>query len=132
MQTHFRVASMLHAALASLAIVTLGACGGDSPTAPVVQTPVPEATVQATPSEKFTPGQITLTAGGTVTFAFGSLAHNVFFDNDPAGAPDNIPDASANTSVTSHVHYGGDVQLQLPHPPRHAGNGRCPIGGSDW
>ena len=117
---------MLHAALASLAIVTLGACGGDSPTAPVTQNPVPEATVQATPSEKFTPGQITLTAGGTVTFAFGSLAHTVFFDNDPAGAPDNIPDASANKSVTRtfttagtynyncHIHPGmrGTVVVQ--------------------
>jgi len=124
MRTHFRDACVL---AASLALAVLAACGGDSPTEPVVnQTPVPEATVQATPAEKFTPGQITLTAGGTVTFAFGSLAHNVFFDNDPAGAPDNIPDASANKSVTRtfttagtynyncHIHPGmrGTVVVQ--------------------
>jgi len=97
MRTHFRGALSL---LASLATLALGACGGDSPTEPVVQTPVPEATVQATPAEKFTPGQVTLTVGGTVTFAFGSLAHNVFFDNAPAGAPPNITAPSSNKSVT--------------------------------
>jgi plastocyanin len=97
MQTHIRGASIL---LASLAIAALGACGGDSPTEPVVQPPAPAATVQATPSEKFTPNRITLSVGGTVTFAFGSLAHNVFFDNDPAGAPENISAPSANKSVT--------------------------------
>jgi plastocyanin len=97
MQTHFRGAFRL---FAPFAIAALGACGGDSPTEPVVQTPVPEATVQATPSEKFTPGQVTLAVGGTVTFAFGSLAHNVFFDNGPAGAPDNITAPSSNKSVT--------------------------------
>jgi plastocyanin len=97
MRSHFRGAFSL---LAPLAITALIACGGDSPTEPVNQTPVPEATVQATPSEKFTPGQVTLSVGGTVTFAFGSLAHNVFFDNGPAGAPDNITAPSSNKSVT--------------------------------
>jgi plastocyanin len=107
MQTHFRGASTL---FASLAIAALGACGGDSPTEPVDQTPeppVPAATVQAIPSEKFTPGRVTLSVGGTVTFAFGSLAHNVFFDNAPAGAPDNIPDPSANKSVTRTFNTAG-------------------------
>jgi plastocyanin len=88
-------------ALASLAAVA--ACGGDSPTAPgdpVDPAPVPAATVQATPSEQFTPGRVILQAGGTITFAFGSLEHNVFFDNQPAGAPANITAPSANKSVT--------------------------------
>lgn len=109
MSTHFRAASALYVSLVSLAIAALGACGGggDSPTAPVNQPPAPEATVQAIPSEKFTPGQVTLTVGGTVTFAFGSLAHNVFFDNDPAGAPANIPDPSANKSVTRTFNTAG-------------------------
>ena len=98
MHAHFRGAQIV---LASLAIAALSACGGDSPTEPVTQTPpVGAATVQATPSEQFTPGQVSLTVGGTVTFAFGSLAHNVFFDNGPAGAPDNITAPSANKSVT--------------------------------
>ena len=126
MPTHFLGASIRYVSVASLAIAALGACGGDSPTEPVNPTPVSAATVQAIPSEKFTPGQVTLTVGGTVTFAFGSLAHNVFFDNDPAGAPDNIPDPSANKSVTRtfntpgtynyncHIHPGmrGTVVVQ--------------------
>jgi len=89
--------------VASLATVALVACGGNGysgSTGPVDPTPVEAATVQATPAEKFTPGTVTLNVGGTVTFAFGSLEHNVFFDNAPAGAPQNISAPSANTSVT--------------------------------
>lgn len=57
------------------------------------------AQVSATPSIAFAPAQVALTVGGTVTFVFGSVAHNVFFDNDPAGAPATIAGANANTSV---------------------------------
>jgi plastocyanin len=42
---------------------------------------------------------VTLTEGGSVTFAFGSVGHNVYFDNDPAGAPANIPGVNSSTSV---------------------------------
>jgi plastocyanin len=98
MRTHHRAAQFL---LAPLALLALAACGGDSPTGPVTDpTPVPAATVQATPAEQFTPNRVTLVAGGTITFAFGSLEHNVFFDNQPAGAPANITAPSANKSVT--------------------------------
>ena len=130
MQTNFRGASRL---LAPLMIAVLGACGGGysptapkDPTDPTDPTPVAEATVQATPSEQFTPGRINLTVGGTVTYAFGSLAHNVFFDNAPTGAPDNITAPSSNKSVTltfntkgtyvynCHIHPGmqGTVVVQ--------------------
>jgi len=61
--------------------------------------PVSAAQVNATPSIAFTPATIALKPGGTITFAFGSVAHNVFFDNDPAGAPATIDGANANTSV---------------------------------
>src|SRR5512132_3856397 len=87
--------------LASLVAAALAACGGDggSVTAPVDQTPVPAATVQATPAIAFTPGTVTLAVGGTVTFAFGTLEHNVFFDNAPPGAPANLTAPSANKTV---------------------------------
>jgi plastocyanin len=97
MRFHVPVARILAVSV----IATLAACGGgDSPTEPVDQTPVEAATVQATPSERFTPGRVNLLVGGTVTFAFGSLAHDVFFDNAPAGAPANITEPSANKSTT--------------------------------
>ena len=114
--------------LAALAAAALGACGGDSGTEPVNDNPVPTATVEATPSNAFTPGRVTLTAGGTITFAFGSVAHDVFFDNQPAGSPANIPDPSANKSVARtfttagtyvyncHIHPGmrGTVVVVAP------------------
>src|SRR3954452_23770152 len=82
MRNHIRGARFI---FATLAAVTLGACGGgDSVTGPVDPTPVAAATVQATPSIKFTPNRVNLVVGGTVTFAFGTLDHNVFFDNAPA------------------------------------------------
>ena len=98
MRTHPRRAHFL---LAPLVLFALAACGGDSPTAPVDQTPpVTSATVQATPALAFTPGRVNLVAGGTITFDFGAVAHDVFFDNAPTGAPDNISAPSANKSVT--------------------------------
>ena len=84
------------------------ACGGDGygsgsagPTGPVDPgtAPVPAAAVQATPAERFTPQSVVLATGGTVTFEFGSLGHNVFFDNAPAGAPANITAVTTNQSV---------------------------------
>jgi len=90
---------------ASLSVLGFAACGGggngySSPTDPGNQPPVAAATVQATPAIRFTPNQVTLTVGGTVTFAFGAVAHEVFFDNAPPGAPANIPNPSVNKSVT--------------------------------
>ena len=86
--------------LATLAFAV--SCGSDGPTYPDVPDgpPVNSATISATPAERFTPGGVRLQAGGTITFAFGSLAHNVFFDNAPAGAPANITAPTANQSVT--------------------------------
>ena len=58
------------------------------------------ATVNATSTDTFTPANVAVAVGGTVTFTFGEVAHNVFFDNAPAGAPDAIPGANANMSQT--------------------------------
>ena len=91
-----------HLLIASLSIALVTACGGDdsSPTEIVDPAPVSAATVQATPAERFTPGRINLTAGGTVTFDFGSLPHQVFFNSAVAGAPADIPEATSNKTVT--------------------------------
>ena len=91
-----------HLLIASVSIALAAACGGDdsSPTEIVDPAPVSAATVQATPAERFTPGRINLTAGGTVTFDFGSLPHQVFFNTAPAGAPADIPEPTANRTVT--------------------------------
>ena len=82
-------------------------------------------TIAATPSLAFTPATLTVDAGQAVTFAFGSVPHNVFFDQ-AAGAPSDI--AGQNTAVsiqrtfatagnyhyTCHIHPGmqGTVVVQ--------------------
>jgi plastocyanin len=84
------------------AIVVVAACGGGS-TAPKSTTPTgtlpATVTVNATPSIAFAPANTAIAVGGTVTFVFGSVAHTVFFDNDPAGAPAAIDGTNANSSV---------------------------------
>ena len=89
--------------LAGLATATaLAACGGGmntSTTSPNPPPPPGAATVNATPQIAFSPAQLTITQGGTVTFAFGSVGHNVYFDNAPAGAPAAIPGVNSNTNV---------------------------------
>ena len=89
-----------YVALALIA-VTLGACGGGGygggsnggPTSPG-----DGRTVAATPSLTFNPASLTVNAGEAVTFAFGGVAHNVFFDAQD-GAPANIDGTNANVSV---------------------------------
>jgi plastocyanin len=87
--------------------VAATACGGSTDGSystilppPENTAPVASATVHATPAIQFTPVTINLTVGGTVTYDFGSVAHDVFFDNTPPGAPDSITEPTANTTVT--------------------------------
>ncbi|HEY6829034.1 MAG TPA: plastocyanin/azurin family copper-binding protein [Gemmatimonadaceae bacterium] len=86
------------------AAVSLAACGGDGASSvDPVPTPGPvvtSAVVQATPANQFTPGTINLAVGGSVEFDFGPVAHDVFFDGAPSGAPSNITAPSFNTSVS--------------------------------
>jgi plastocyanin len=72
--------------------------GSNSPSGPP---PVPAngATVNATPSLTFAPDTVTVNAGETVTFAFASVDHNVFFDRQ-AGAPADIPGDNDSVSVS--------------------------------
>jgi plastocyanin len=99
----------------TLAAATLAACGG-SGGGPSTG-PRDPRTIDATPSLSFGPSTLTVNVGDEVTFAFGSLAHNVFFDAE-AGAPADITGLNANVSVrrtfttagsfhyTCHIHPG--------------------------
>jgi plastocyanin len=90
-----------HAMLVVTALVA--ACGGDVTGysgGGTTNDPPPSNTVRALSSLQFTPSSITVAVGSTVTFAFESVAHDVFFDNAPTGAPANISTPTANTSVT--------------------------------
>ena len=92
--------------------------------------PPPSGTVDATPNLTFNPSPLNIVAGGTATFAFGSVGHNVFFDA-ATGAPADIPGVNANTSVTRtfptagtyvytcHIHPGMTGRIVVsPAPAR--------------
>jgi len=75
-------------------------CGGTPGMSGGGPVPSPKTvTVAATPDAAFSPFPATVAPGGTVTFAFGSLPHNVYFDAAPS-APADIPGANVNTSTT--------------------------------
>jgi plastocyanin len=70
-----------------------------APKAITVSVPPANATVAATTSQTFDPAQVDITAGGTVTWAFSSLTHNVTFTTSAAGTPANTGDqTSTNVS----------------------------------
>jgi plastocyanin len=91
-------------ALFAITCFAASACGGSgygstSPSTTPPNTPPVADHVDATASLAFDPPTLTTQVGHAVTFAFGSVGHNVFFD--PAtGAPGNITGVNANTSVT--------------------------------
>lgn len=77
---------MRYSRLFLLPIVTLVACNGDDPpTMPPVQPPVATTSVNIV-DFAFTPPDIRLTAGDTVTWTWqGSAPHNVTFDDGAIG-----------------------------------------------
>ena len=98
---------MTASTLAIFAVTLFGssACGGGSgisgtgsPPPNPNPPPAPDQ-VSATANLAFDPLTLNTKVGHTVTFAFGSVAHNIFFDA-AAGAPANIPGNNANTSAT--------------------------------
>jgi plastocyanin len=86
-------------ALATLTgIVMMSGCGSGSGGDVTAPPPTGGNSVAATADLTFTPPSIDVNAGDAVTFAFGSVAHNVFFDAQ-AGAPGNIDGTNANVSI---------------------------------
>jgi heme/copper-type cytochrome/quinol oxidase subunit 2 len=89
--------------------------------------PPPPLEIDATPSLAFNPPTLTVNVGEVVTFKFGSVAHNVFFDPQ-TGAPADIPGNNSSVSVTRtfttagtyrftcHIHPSmvGTVTVQAP------------------
>ena len=94
------IGTSLRNAFLAVVAATLVACGGSGyGTGPTSAPPGDGKTIAATPSLAFTPGTLTVNAGETVTFAFGGIGHNVFFDAQ-AGTPTDIDGVNANVSVT--------------------------------
>jgi len=85
-------------------IAIAAACGASAPAvAPSSgppKAPPADEEVTASTSLAFTPPTVAIRRGGTVTFDFQGVGHNVFFDNGPAGAPANITGENANVSKT--------------------------------
>ena len=63
------------------------ACDDTGATGP--SEPLDEVTVVTTVALRFSPSSVELVQGGTVTWAFNAVGHNVTFDN-VQGAPGNI------------------------------------------
>jgi len=89
--------------LRKFSVISLGlflGCSGRPGLSAAGPVPSPRtATVSTTPNVAFDPIPATIAPGGTVTFAFGAVPHNVYFDAVP-GAPADIPGANVNVSAT--------------------------------
>ncbi len=106
--------------LAALASVLLAyGCGSNNDGGSVTSPTPPANSVAATPSLAFTPGTLTVNTGDAVTFAFGSVAHNVFFD-PKSGVPGDIPGNNANVSVARTFTTAGTyTYICHIHPSMH-------------
>jgi len=102
MRTPWTVARLTALALATGALACGGSSGGG--TAATVTgprgTPNPSsASVAATPQLAFTPGDVTIAPGGTVTWTFGDTTHSVAFDR------------SSTTGRDPNGYYTGDTDV---------------------
>lgn len=112
-----RMIRIPHVALAG-ALLAYG-CGSNSSGGGVTSPPPPANTVAATPSLTFSPPSLTVNTGDAVTFAFGSVAHNVFFDGQ-AGAPGDIQGTNANVSIARTFTTAGTYSYTCHiHPSMH-------------
>jgi plastocyanin len=112
-------------------VFALAACGGSGsygggvtnpPPPPPPPPPVSGTTVNATPSIAFTPATLTVDAGAIVTFAFGSLGHNVTFDTPDAATPADIPGINANVNVARTFSTAGTYRYHCTIHPGMSGS----------
>jgi plastocyanin len=102
-------------ALVAATSFAVNACGGGSSSGPP---PVGDQ-INATASLSFDPPTLATNVGHTVTFAFGSVGHDVFFDAVP-GVPADIPGVNANTSITRTFNSAGTFTYACHiHPTMH-------------
>ncbi|HEY8309994.1 MAG TPA: plastocyanin/azurin family copper-binding protein, partial [Gemmatimonadaceae bacterium] len=117
---------MMHRAISAIttAILALGlaACGSSGDMTTSTTTPSPQtATINATPSLAFTPSAVTIAPGGTVTFAFGSVGHNVTFDTG-TNPPSDITGVNANTSISRTFAAAGTYTFHCTIHPSMTGS----------
>ena len=98
------------------ATITATVSGISGSTALSVAAAPQTATVQATLSQTFSPKQVDILAGGSVTWQFSTLTHNVTFTSSANGTPQNIPDATS-TNVSRSFTTAGTFTYQCTiHP----------------
>ncbi|HKA58680.1 MAG TPA: plastocyanin/azurin family copper-binding protein [Gemmatimonadales bacterium] len=117
----FRIKTRLaFVSLAGALIACGGGYGSTAPPPPGPPPPPPPAnTVAATNAQVFTPATLTVAAGQTVTFTFGSIAHNVFFAAQ-AGAPADIAGNNANVAIDRQFAISGTYNYTCHiHPSMH-------------
>lgn len=102
--------SVVGVAAGTATITVSGALGGVTRTTTVGVTvngalPMAVTVVAGANSNDFTPASVAIARGGTVTWTFGALLHNVDFQGT-AGAPTSIPNTS-NASVARTFNSAG-------------------------
>lgn len=103
-----------------LALAACGGAGGYGTTSPPPPPP-PNGIVNALPSLAFNPHQVTIDAGENVTFDFGSIAHNVIFDNRTGSTPADIVGTNVNESISRTFTIAGTYNYHCNIHPGMAG-----------
>ena len=84
-----------------------------------IVTPPAGNTIAATDAIVLTPATLTVNAGETVTYTFGSVPHNVFF-NAQTGAPADILGNNSNVSIDRQFTMPGSYSFSCHiHPSMH-------------